>query len=482
MSSSPPSRTKSDRSPLKTDEFARHYDLKSTSRAPKKPVERRKSRGEWAKLRLDKAKSALAGHFDRRNEAEWSFKTSAPGTNRQKTTVKLVSTFARDHQDVVEDYRAAKLAAEKAVCSAAWWPDGRLIKIHKPGEAPPGGKREEVVGFSAASRKRLLEKMAMIKRSQKPPLFVTLTWPKEALRQASLEGLNIETRKAAQRALCDEARLALREWWRRFKRQFPHASAFWRLEIQPSRALKRREYAPHFHLLIYNAGFVPVNRAAPGGAIWNLQDSWNGVLDVQSANSVDLEILNTSEGAMSYAAKYLGKPEDVEQTCRETGLKSSEVKASLMTYGRTWGILGRAEMPFAESIEIEIEWSQAEQIVAAINEIESDKTGRPYDKERESQSMMVNEPWQFEQVLKAKDCRDAFKFFFGQEGRKKQEKPTNEKHNESDNNRTRGRASNCGYGRKDTTKKQEAGDRKPYLCGNAEWSRDCDNRKKGNDG
>lgn len=201
---------------------------------------------------------------------------------------------------------------------------GHLFKLRAAGApAVGGGKRGRVVGFSAASRKRLLERLARLRGGRGAlPLFVTLTYP------------DIVD--------CEQARRNLRAWFRRVKRRYPGFGAVWRLELQ-------ERGAPHFHLLVYGVRFLPVG--------W-IRSTWCEVIGYRGGQTVQINVKHPRSwrGVLAYVAKYLGKPQSGFQMAEllADGGAGAEAPALLdygtylsAMFGRVWGLVWSECMPFA---------------------------------------------------------------------------------------------------------------------------------------
>lgn len=101
---------------------------------------------------------------------------------------------------------------------------------------PPaiGGKRGDIVGFSAASRKRLIEFMASVRYDTRL-LFATLTYP---------DHFPVDN-PAVWRGHFEAFR-------RRFERQHPNWRCIWRIELKERKSGEFKGFvAPHWHLLIF---------------------------------------------------------------------------------------------------------------------------------------------------------------------------------------------------------------------------------------
>lgn len=140
------------------------------------------------------------------------------------------------------------------------------------------------------------------------PYFITLTyhetWPKD---------------RHGRKAHLDAFR-------KRLERCYGHFPAVWRLEFQ-------KRGAPHYHLLAW----LPVHRL-PGG-LWRLREAvawfWNDVVDPGNVKhlqaSTSLEIPRSWRGVNSYAAKYMGKLERLQE--------------GAPSVGRFWGVWRRGMLP-----------------------------------------------------------------------------------------------------------------------------------------
>lgn len=166
-----------------------------------------------------------------------------------------------------------------------------------------GGKRGKVSGFTRASRRRLMQRIAMTKKVMMP-VFVTLTYP----------GAWSEDPKVWKRDL--------RVFWMRVKRAYPSASAIWKLEFQ-------KRGAPHFHLLVWGVKYAYL--------VLSVSKLWYEVVGSGDERHLRagtrVENVRDWRGVMAYASKYLGKVEDGKK----------EV-------GRFWGVMSAECIPWAELV------------------------------------------------------------------------------------------------------------------------------------
>lgn len=179
---------------------------------------------------------------------------------------------------------------------------GRFARIHfrKPERGQPREwKRGKVQAFSARSRSRLLQSFAKTQMGSygDTALFITLTYHHEWGEVPCLWKDDLE------------------EWFRRVKRQYPHAWGYWRLEFQ-------FRGAPHYHLLLFNV---------PESAKADLKRHW----------------LDVAEACCEWCHLYMAKV-DLLKEWSQVGRYCSKYVAKKEEYipeepGRFWGILGREE-------------------------------------------------------------------------------------------------------------------------------------------
>lgn len=172
-----------------------------------------------------------------------------------------------------------------------------------PRPAQKRAARGIITGFSAASRKRLIELMASINRTRvrHMPLFVTLTYP----------GTWVDDPKAWKKHLDT--------WLKALERKYHGTSAVWKLEFQ-SRG------APHFHVLLF--GIPWLNNQ------W-LSRTWFRIVgsgDVRHLQAgTQVKRVKSWRGVMSYASKYLAK---------------KTIEGLALMVGRYWGVFHRERLPF----------------------------------------------------------------------------------------------------------------------------------------
>lgn len=200
--------------------------------------------------------------------------------------------------------------------------DGSLVSFKREvrGWVRPSAERGCVHGFSARSRARMLQLLAMLRRDALP-LFVTLTYPAVWSGDARQWKRNLH---------------AFAEWLRRWSNG--RASAVWKLELQD-------RMAPHFHLLVYGIPFVPYRLLAQ---VWYRIVGSGDVKHLLAGTSV--EAIRSHRGVMSYASKrYMGKEWD-----------------SALALGRCWGVLNRSALPLSRRRRVFLSPEVANRVFRAV--------------------------------------------------------------------------------------------------------------------
>jgi hypothetical protein len=180
--------------------------------------------------------------------------------------------------------------------------------------------REKVRGFSRASRRNLLRRLASINRSafrafKGRIIFVTLTYPHEYPQDPEL---------------CKRHLKALRK---RLQRKYGTFAAFWRLGLQERRAW-------HFHLLLLVGSSV-----GPIGELRRfISSSWYEVTGKVSEGHLRagtrVVAVQRWREVTSYVERYLAKPEEFPE-----GLQT----------GRIWGIWNEKLLPVRwETVEVSL--------------------------------------------------------------------------------------------------------------------------------
>jgi hypothetical protein len=198
------------------------------------------------------------------------------------------------------------------------WADGAgLLKVNQgiKNEAPAGGKRGKIKGFSFASRRRLMQTIARIRFDAPLPMFVTLTYPNKFPSPI-------------------ESKDHLDIFIRRLRRAFPDAGLIWKLEPQ-------ERGAPHYHMLVYGVplhdlAMFTVNtwyEIAGGGDIKHLHFH----LGLLPESELCVQEVRSRQGVMRYASKYLGKKFDVSGW--------DEIYP-----GRFWAVVQKENIPFGQDM------------------------------------------------------------------------------------------------------------------------------------
>jgi len=183
-----------------------------------------------------------------------------------------------------------------------------------------GGIRDRVRGFSWASRRNLLRRLASINRSAFKSLkgrmiLVTLTYPHEYPEDPEL---------------CKRHLKALRK---RLQREFGTFAAFWRLGIQ-------KRGAWHFHLLL----FVGPSFGSVGELRRFISSSWYEVTGKVSEGHLRagtrVETIRKWKEATSYVERYMAKPEEFPEGVQ---------------MGRIWGIWNEEHLPVRwETVQVSL--------------------------------------------------------------------------------------------------------------------------------
>jgi hypothetical protein len=191
------------------------------------------------------------------------------------------------------------------------------VVLSTPGSAPPPSPtRGEVCGFSAKSRKRLLDRMNRV-RNIDGAVFVTLTYPDRFPRHPIIW----------KRHLAAFRKRLLRVW--------PKVGAVWRMELKRRKSgeWSHGKVAPHFHLVIYHYT----------GSIAYLM-RWVAVAWYKIVESGDPRHLKAGTStqrcvdrrhATWYVAKYVAKIDEDDYIDPTTGRR--------LWTGRVWGFFGQTD-------------------------------------------------------------------------------------------------------------------------------------------
>lgn len=172
--------------------------------------------------------------------------------------------------------------------------------------------RGEISGFSAASRKRLIEFMACV-RYDTQLVFLTLTYPDKFSSDTLVWKAHFEAFR------------------RRFERKYPQYRAIWRLEIKQRKSgTNKGQDAPHFHLMIFtnnseepniSTEFVSSHGRSHEKAVSPLSKdvekwasaAWTAIVDGDSDHSEHgafAVAVRNRRHAYKYISKYVAKMDD----------------------------------------------------------------------------------------------------------------------------------------------------------------------------
>jgi hypothetical protein len=190
----------------------------------------------------------------------------------------------------------------------------------RPSKHGGGGTRDKVRGFSRASRRNLLVRLASINRRpfrafKGRMIFVTLTYPREYPEYPDL---------------CKRHLKALRK---RLQRKYKSFTAFWRMGIQERGAW-------HFHLLLFvGLSIGPVRELRRF-----ISSSWYEVTGKVSEGHLHagtrVETVKRWREATSYVERYMAKSEEFPE-----GLQT----------GRIWGVWNEELLPVQwETVEVSL--------------------------------------------------------------------------------------------------------------------------------
>lgn len=184
------------------------------------------------------------------------------------------------------------------------------------GGRPEGGLRGEVLGFSSASRRRLMRLIAATKRDIRP-LFITLTYPDVFPGDIAKWKRDLDV------------------FGKRLLRAFPDAGFVWRIEFKSRLSGKSKGIiAPHFHLLLWGPSIVDFRKF--GDVAWYKTVGSGDVAHRRAG--VSSERIRQWRGTIHYVAKYIAKQQAFPENWT----------------GRVWGVVGRKNVPWAVKVVIEL--------------------------------------------------------------------------------------------------------------------------------
>ncbi len=186
----------------------------------------------------------------------------------------------------------------------------RLRTLNTDPPYTPKSTRGKVTVFSRKSRRRLLEFFARTAQTNKPRVFLTLTYPSNMN--------DARTGKAHLRAFLE-----------RVRRKFPQASAIWRIEYQ-------KRGAVHFHLMFFSLPFWKIE---------SIRSVWGEIIGEENPQ-IHIETIRSRRGSTFYVSKYVAKVGD-----------DALVSLTNLPYlheGRHWGYFNKPEIPMQELIIFEV--------------------------------------------------------------------------------------------------------------------------------
>lgn len=190
------------------------------------------------------------------------------------------------------------------------YPDMISLSVKMDHEQAGGGKRDEIKVFSKESRYRLFRLLHSLVFEK--VTFITLTYP----------GIFPTDSKVYKRHLA--------EYRRRFEKKYCACKAIWRLEFQ-------KRGAPHYHILYFDAPYIPVKAWS---SLWADVVHSDDINHRKAGVHVRLVTGNLSrELISSYVGKYVGKVDE------------QSVSAAQQKPGRWWG-KWNIEEPEPERIEM----------------------------------------------------------------------------------------------------------------------------------
>jgi len=215
--------------------------------------------------------------------------------------------------------------------------DGRLVQLHLPGcSEPPDCVRGEIDGFSAASRRRLMELLHSLRRDARLPIFGTLTFPEEVWLTAR------------------EAKKCMIAWTKRMRRLVGERWSYvWRLEAHPEMSRRTGRMCPHLHLISWGAWFDLAELSAVWtSVVWDVLKIGDCLADAggrmvrekHQASGTNFERCRTWGGVIYAGKNYIAKEEEFP-----LGEDS----------GRIWGYHNRAGLPLAVETRIALTWAEA---------------------------------------------------------------------------------------------------------------------------
>jgi hypothetical protein len=213
-----------------------------------------------------------------------------------------------------------KVKRHKYPAEMTFYDGGSLISVKREHWKIPqrgGGLRGAIKTFSYNSRRRLMRRIAQL-RKDKLPLFVTLTYPNEFPQDSKVYKEHLR-------------RLGIA-----LDRKYKRIGFFWRLEFQ-------KRGAPHYHLLLFGV-------SCKGKEIQVVRQ-WFAITWYKIVNSGDEKHLlaGTQVSRMknwrqlsAYVSKSIARVEN--------GELGKDTQATMEYVGRWYGVVGAKYLPFADVV------------------------------------------------------------------------------------------------------------------------------------
>jgi len=189
----------------------------------------------------------------------------------------------------------------------------------------PDQKRGDVIGFSAASRLRLMKWFNTLDwENAMPAIFITLTFPDDVT-IISKYALNMYRWR----------------WWRYLEKHLgKKVCGVWRVEWKPRLTGKWvGKHYPHFHLMIFRTRYVPKELITG----W-----WEKTLNVEKAVT-HVQAIENNRMCGAYISKYVAKAPD--ELVINAYLNSQPT-------GRNWGFFRKNLIPLSEKYVVALAESE----------------------------------------------------------------------------------------------------------------------------
>lgn len=258
---------------------------------------------------------------------------------------------------------------------------GRLLKVTAKSnseEHNSGGRRGKVAAFSAASRLRLMQKMATIKPVRNfHALFITLTY-----------GQDYPSPTLAKRHLDN--------FLKRLRRRWLYVSGFWRLEFQ-------KRGAPHFHLVLFGVPFMHKSDIAKWWGATIGRQFWDTSADEIREPFTRIEAIRSHRQCAYYVSKYVAKHGEGGFNCNAyltaddkfIHPQTGEVSDSI---GRYWGVINAVWLPVDTVVELTLKWGSKDVFYNLRRAVAHFWRGRNR-KQKSGWTLFTDNPYQFARYM-----------------------------------------------------------------------------------